>query len=186
MARARAKLPVATSKHDISRVSSRQQAAALLVAAKDAVKINDLANGTVSVRSHDGKLDYSVMACAETATMSCECGDYHVGFICKHLRAAIQVLKNANAYVNLCAQRPTGERKLTLSPQRGPRDRRLYFSDVFLTKEEWLSGRQRALEAKKKEDELLDLAPARDNVGRPPGLVDDTAGSPSDHSVLHV
>ena len=99
MARARAKLPVPTSAHDLNRVSKRQQAAALLVAAQDAVKVNNAATGQVSVRSQDGKRYYAVVACASTATMRCECGDFADGYVCKHLRAAILVLKNASSYV---------------------------------------------------------------------------------------
>ena len=117
MARARTKLPISTSTHDIERVSKRQQAAALLVAAQDALKVTDAANGTVSVRSHDGKRFYAVVACPATATMQCECRDFAGGCICKHLRAAMLVLKNTNAYATLRARPLADGQGLTLPPR---------------------------------------------------------------------
>jgi hypothetical protein len=96
MARARTMAPLvlASSPRVITSVAKRQQAAAQLVAS-GAVTMADAEAGTAVVRG--GAAAYDVVVSA--TTMACTCADAGKGNVCKHVRAAVSVLRVGQAYV---------------------------------------------------------------------------------------
>ena len=96
MARARShsSLVLSTQPRVLKAIAVRQQAAAQL-AASGAVTVLDAAAGKASVRGQNET--YNVTA--STTELACTCADAAKGYACKHVRAAVTILGNAEEYV---------------------------------------------------------------------------------------